>query len=281
MHVVGKTPGPQLLRGALRSGLAVVCRLVVSRAMLAYAFVIAALAPAPPPAMDAASATALDAALDLALARAVDEVAALDLHATSAWLVETKPPAEHKGTATSSSSSSNASGSSSSSHGSAPSFADAGGASTPGGRTFGVGLQLGYPTAVTAKYMLRPDQGLVFGIGGFSGFAYDVGALSIHVDYVWHPNLLTQGEAFQVTWYVGAGGNILIFNVPRQRTFFPNVPYYYLPTNVWLAARIPIGINLALTQLPFEIYLEADPSILVFPAFGFGIGASIGGRGYF
>src|SRR4051812_40658118 len=62
------------------------------------------------------------------------------------------------------------------------SLAEAGSSSTPQGKYFGVGLQLGYPTAVTAKYMLRADQGIVAGIGGFTGFDYTVGALSLHVD---------------------------------------------------------------------------------------------------
>ena len=259
--------------------------------MLSLVALTVALAAAPNPTVEVTNGGGDVAELDDAIDAAVAEVASLSLRVPSVggWSVDaTKPERKDSGAHKDSDEHSapkdnehKGSSSSGSSHGNASSFAEAGAAATPGGRQFGVGLQLGYPTAVTAKYMLRADQGLVVGIGGFSGFVYDAGALSIHVDYVWHPNLLTQGEAYQVTWYVGGGGNVLIFNSPRQRTSLPSVAWYYFPTNVWLAARIPLGINLALTQLPFEIYLEADPSILVFPSIGFGLGASIGGRGYF
>jgi Protein of unknown function (DUF3996) len=163
----------------------------------------------------------------------------------------------------------------------AQSLPSAGSASTPQGRVFGLGLQLGYPTAITIKYMLRPDQGIVAGLGGFSGFVYNAPALSIHVDYVWHPTLLTSGEQFALTWYFGGGGNLFVFNSGRARPWLTGFEYYYYPTNIWLAARVPFGLNLALTQLPFEIYLEVVPSVLVFPAVSFGLGAAIGGRFYF
>jgi hypothetical protein len=177
--------------------------------------------------------------------------------------------------------SSGSSSSASSSSSSGPSLSGAGAAATPQGRVFGLGLQLGYPTAITIKYMLRADQGLVAGLGGFSGFAYAAPALSLHVDYVWHPTVLTSGEQFALSWYIGGGGNLYVFNARRPDRWLRGVEYYYYPTNIWLAARIPLGLNLALTQLPFEIYLEAVPSVLVFPAISFGLGAAIGGRFYF
>ncbi len=156
----------------------------------------------------------------------------------------------------------------------------AGAASTPQGRTLGLGLQLGYPTSLTVKYMVQPDQGLVAGIGGLSAFAYSDPALSLHVDYVYHPTVLTSSDTFAVTWFIGGGGQIIVNNNPSQRAFFPDVPYYRSPSQLWLAARLPVGVALAMKQQPFEIYLEADPSLLVFPSLGFGIGASIGARFY-
>ena len=162
-----------------------------------------------------------------------------------------------------------------------PALETAGASSTPQGRTIGIGLQLGYPTALTLKYMLRADQGIVAGVGGFSGFAYDVAAFSLHVDYLYHPHVLTRGEAFVVTWYVGIGGNLIIFDNARQRSFLPGANYYYYPTYIWLAARVPLGISLSMTQQPIEIYLEATPHVLLFPGLSFGLGAAIGVRFYF
>jgi hypothetical protein len=160
-------------------------------------------------------------------------------------------------------------------------YQSAGASSTPGGKQFGVGIQMGYPTALTLKYMLQPDQGLVGGIGAFSGFAYDRGSFTLFVDYVWHPHMLTSSEAFALTWYIGGGGQLIVHNNNRFVTgSYPVLAYYYAAP-FWLAARMPIGANIALTQAPIEIYVEAIPGILVFPGLSFGIGASLGGRFYF
>ena len=242
--------------------------------MLALAVVAFAVAAEPAPRVE----TLLD---DDALDQAVAEVAGQKLEAGPLLAAADKPAGDKPAADKPKTDRPHTSSSSSSGTGNAPQFAEAGAASTPQGKVFGVGLQLGYPTAITVKYMLRPDQGIVAGLGGFTGFDYGAGALSLHVDYLWHPNLLTQGEAYAVTWYIGGGGNIVIFNNPRQRAYLTGVTYYYYPTNIWLAARVPFGINLALTQLPFEIYLEAAPELLLFPSVSFGMGAAIGGRAYF
>ena len=202
--------------------------------------------------------------------------------ALAGLVLSANPSSSPEKSSTSSTSSTSSSTSSTSAAGatSTVTLQEAGSASTPQGRTFGVGLQLGYPTSVTLKYMLRPDQGIVAGVGGFTGFDYTAGALSLHVDYVWHPNLLTQGDQYAVTWYIGAGGNIIVFGIPT--THIPlGFEYNYYPTNIWLGARVPFGVNVALKQLPFEVYAEAVPQLLVFPGIGFGVGAAIGGRAYF
>ena len=177
--------------------------------------------------------------------------------------------------------------SSSSSAGDAPApssavnLAPAGANATPQGRQFGIGLMLGYPVALTIKYMLKPDQGIAAGLGAFSGFIYDRGSVTVFVDYVYHPHLLTAGEAFALTWYIGGGGQVIIndrYSSPYVRgVLYPGFNY---GSQFWLAARVPIGVNLALAQAPLEVFLEASPSILVFPALSFGIGASIGLRFY-
>jgi hypothetical protein len=162
-----------------------------------------------------------------------------------------------------------------------PTMGAAGSASTPQGRPFGIGLELGWPTAVTLKYMLRADQGIDAGFGGFTGFAYDARAFSLYGDYVYHPQVLTRSDVFALTWYIGGGANILVFDTARQRAFVQGIVYSYYPTNIWLAARMPIGVNIAFNQQPFEIFLQATPSLLLYPGITFGIGASLGGRFYF
>lgn len=161
-------------------------------------------------------------------------------------------------------------------------LAAAGSSSTPQGRTFGVGLQLGLPTSIILKYMLQQNQGLAAGLGGFSGFVLNSGSITLFVDYLYHPHLLTAGEAFSLTWYIGGGGQIIIndrFATPYIRGVL--YPGFYYGSYFWLAARVPIGVSLALTQAPIDVFVEAVPSLLVFPALTFGVGGAIGVRFWF
>ncbi len=159
-------------------------------------------------------------------------------------------------------------------------LAPAGAASTPQGRQFGIGLELGYPVALTIKYMLKPDQGIAAGLGAFSGFVYNHSSVTIYVDYVYHPHVITSGEAFALTWYVGGGGQVII-NDRFSTPWVPGILYTgYGYGSVWFAARVPIGANLTLTQAPIEVFLEATPSVLVFPVLSFGVGGAIGMRFY-
>ena len=161
-------------------------------------------------------------------------------------------------------------------------LAAAGSSSTPQGRTFGVGLQLGLPTSIILKYMLQQNQGLAAGLGGFSGFVLNSGSITLFVDYLYHPHLLTAGEAFSLTWYIGGGGQIIIndrFATPYIRGVL--YPGFYYGSYFWLAARVPIGVSLALAQAPIDVFVEAVPSLLVFPALTFGVGGSIGVRFWF
>jgi hypothetical protein len=159
-------------------------------------------------------------------------------------------------------------------------FGGGGGGSSfsPMGRPFGIGLQLGFPTALILKYMVTGDQAIAGGIGVGSAWVFDPG-LSIHVDYLWHPSMLASAAAFNLSWYVGGGGWVSLF------TYYVRAPYvpgyrWYGPSNVWLGARVPIGVNLALREVPFEAFIEAAPAILLFPFITFGLGFSIGARFY-
>lgn len=160
-------------------------------------------------------------------------------------------------------------------------LAAAGAASTPQGRTFGIGVQLGLPVALVIKYMLQPNQGIGAGLGGFSGFVLNSGSVTVFVDYLYHPHLLTAGEAFSLTWFIGGGGQIIIndrFATPYIRGVL--YPGFYYGSYFWLAGRVPLGLNLALAQAPLEVYAELVPSLLVFPALTFGIGGAVGVRFY-
>lgn len=150
---------------------------------------------------------------------------------------------------------------------------------SPMGKPFGLGIELGAPTSLTLKYMLTPDQGLVVGLGAYAGFLFAPTTVSAYVDYLWHPHTLVRTPPFRLTWYVG-GGLWTILGTGGNLTQVPGT-YLYLGGPVGLAARVPIGLNLALNELPIEFYLQATPALLVLPGVGLSIGSSLGFRFYF
>lgn len=149
---------------------------------------------------------------------------------------------------------------------------------TPEGKAIGIGIQVGFPTALTAKFSLAGNTALVVGVGAFGGnrFAYFTPSLSVHVDYLWTPSVLANGGPFVLSWYIGIGGWATIYGSPQGPAFA-----YYGTSNFTLAARVPIGLDMALQTVPIELYLEAVPAVLVFPGIDFAIGASLGARFWF
>ena len=156
-------------------------------------------------------------------------------------------------------------------------------------RTTGVGLQLGSPVALSGKFMLTGNQGVQGGIG------FGLGGISLHVDYLWHPHVLVRAEPFKISWYVGGGvwaafyppfpGSGFSFANPGPGFVNGYYGYVYVPWQFTfgtsLAARAPLGLSLALAELPIEFFVELVPAMLVFPGIGFGLGGGVGARVYF
>lgn len=151
---------------------------------------------------------------------------------------------------------------------------------SPQGKQFGIGLQLGAPTALTLKYMVTGDQALVAGLG--AGIGWDP-SISLHVDYVWHPTVLASMGWGSLSWFIGGGGWLSFSggNYGNGRWGPQYYGYLYTVSPFALGARLPIGLDLAFSQVPIEVYLEADPMLVLFPRIAFGLGGTLGGRFYF
>lgn len=155
-----------------------------------------------------------------------------------------------------------------------------GGSVAPMGKTFGIGLQVGAPTAVTGKFMLTGNSGVVVGLGAGYGFFFEP-ALSLHADYLYHPAVLFENEGVKLSWFVGGGAWVGLWEGRRGYRFVvPGYTYYY-GSPLYLAGRLPIGLDLALQSIPLEFYLEGVPALSVFPVVTFGIGVAAGARFYF
>lgn len=151
-------------------------------------------------------------------------------------------------------------------------------AASPQGKRIGVGVAVGYPTAVIAKLMLRPEHAVDVGVGVFSGLALTEPSIVAHADYVWQPLTLVRAPAFLLHTHVGVGGGVTLLPVPGKKTSIPSALWYRAPTQLWTSARVPVGIDLALSGVPVDVVLEAAPTVLLFPGVGVGCDLSLGAR---
>jgi hypothetical protein len=150
-------------------------------------------------------------------------------------------------------------------------------------RNFGVGFQLGEPTAITAKAFIGGANALDFGLG-FGGWGYgwcqdakgnsyrcdDVNHdISVHADYLYQENIVNMTN--RLDWYAGLGGRVIMSAYGNNN----------LAHDVVVIARVPVGIAATFRRPDFlEAYLEIVPGIAVFPL-DFNIDFGLGVRAYF
>jgi len=149
---------------------------------------------------------------------------------------------------------------------------------SPLGLRLGAGLQIGWPTGATAKLMIRPDQAIQLGVGAFSGLVLTEPAFATSVDWLWHPTTLARSSSWQLHTHVGAGASLVVLGAPGVRTTIPSALYFRGPTQLWTALRVPVGVDLAFTDVPVDVVFDIVPTVLTFPGIGVGVGASLGAR---
>ncbi len=150
---------------------------------------------------------------------------------------------------------------------------------TTGG--FGLGLQVGSPSAVTLKFAGAHESGFALGVG--AGFGYGNTfrtSLWLQADYLIHLATLIDADGVDLAVYGGPGVFASVFGANYGFGYAGN-PWYDNVDYVGVGVRLPIGLSLAFDSFPLELYAQFDPSIGVFPAVGFGLGGAVGFRVYF
>jgi len=154
---------------------------------------------------------------------------------------------------------------------------------------FGLGLELGFPTALAGKYWLGEgsDRALQFGVG-YLDYYYDWRGFYAYVDYVFHLTSLVSTEAFELPFYIGVGGQFWSWTDYNYVGGFCN-PNNYCGGDA-LGVRVPIGIAFDFNNIPIDIFLQLIPNADIFfstpagyphGALEFFIGGSAGIRYYF
>ena len=146
-----------------------------------------------------------------------------------------------------------------------------------GGGPFGLGLVIGEPTGLSAKYWLDNTQAidflLAFRIDDNNDFDddNDLDRLYFAADYLYHIDVF-KPRSVDLPLYVGIGG---AFYFRDKRDRFDN------DDDFAFAARIPLGVDLLLRSVPLEFFLEIVPGIRILPGTDARIDAGIGIRYYF
>jgi len=142
----------------------------------------------------------------------------------------------------------------------------------PKTRNFGLGIEVGSPTALTGKYWYDPGHAVDMGLGYWFG-----NYIEIFGDYLWHwPRAFsgTRDPGPEFVPYIGVGGEFHVANgaPPVTDNNHPTVGIY---------ARIPFGMEWLPPRAPVGIFLEIVPAIQIIPGIYVAFGADIGARFYF
>ena len=126
---------------------------------------------------------------------------------------------------------------------------------------FGLGIILGEPTGLSAKFWSSPETAIDFGLG--YSFTSSNSIIDFYGDYVFHnSNILKAEEKFIV--YYGPGASLRI-NENNSR----------------LGIRGVIGILWLPSGSPFDLFVEAAPIFDIIPETKFNFAGGVGGRYYF
>ena len=126
---------------------------------------------------------------------------------------------------------------------------------------FGIGIMIGEPTGLSAKYWLNEDNAVDFGLA--YSFVRSNSALSLHADYLYHTfDLINSNYSMPV--YFGYGVRLrLVHNADNA-----------------LGARGVIGVCWMSNKSPFDVFLEVAPVFNLFPSTSLNLDAALGARYY-
>ncbi|MBN2341692.1 MAG: hypothetical protein JXR45_09390 [Deltaproteobacteria bacterium] len=145
-------------------------------------------------------------------------------------------------------------------------------ARTPvGNEVFGVGVQLGDPTAVTAKIMPSEVFAFQFYLGGghwYHDYDYYHGNMFITgLDFVFHPVMIYDGwRTCALNLTLGAGAAVGIFRgwyTADNWNYDWRYDRYYYSDDYYAALfiRFVTGVNLWFKKFPLETFVELTPSL--------------------
>lgn len=140
--------------------------------------------------------------------------------------------------------------------------------------SLGVGIMIGEPTGIAAKLYLMDDQAVQAAIG----LTFVSGGFQAHADYVFHPWILEEREAFTLPAYVGPGVRLMQHAAGRDGD-----------DDFRIGARAVAGLLFDFKEVPLDAFVEVagivevrfgsdDPNV---NGLGLALNGGIGARYYF
>ncbi len=131
---------------------------------------------------------------------------------------------------------------------------------------FGIGVTVGTPTGLTAKYWLDKYNAVDFA----TGWSFRNDKFYFHINYLMHNySILEKGKS-----KTNLKGEIPLYAGIGLRTKFGK-------GEDEVGFRIPLGITYLFGEMPLDVFLEFAPSLNLYPETDFFIDASLGLRYYF
>lgn len=141
---------------------------------------------------------------------------------------------------------------------------------------FGLGIMLGYPTAISAKYYLGGRANAIDAALASASYRFgERGGAYVHVTYLWHPSVLTSNEAFDMPWHVGIGG------VVWSRYWGWRGPDQDWYGDTAAGVRVPFGLDFDLHDIRLQFFGDVAIHVFIVPGLFIDVAGSVGARWYF
>lgn len=130
------------------------------------------------------------------------------------------------------------------------------------GGHFGIGLLLGEPTGISAKYFFSDT----LAVDGAVGWSFDDETdLDLHGDVLWHKFDLFSVPKGRLPLYVGVGVRVSFRDHADDR----------------VGVRVPVGVSYLFDELPLDVFVEVAPVLDFSPSTRGSVNAGIGARWWF
>lgn len=126
---------------------------------------------------------------------------------------------------------------------------------------FGLGIILGEPTGISAKYWTASTTAFDFGLG----YSFEKNSrMHLHADYLFHVNNLFQTNE-NIQFYYGPGARLRLVDVGDSRLGF----------------RFDVGLVWIPRNAPIDVFLEVAPLLDIIPETDFSFNGGLGVRFFF